>query len=145
MTLVQWLDSLHTDPADPQSARLFVTVDEPTRDQEAALQAAREPYAVILGLPGNRQAALHDGSTLMTALVDVHLIQPPTTAGAAPGRAKLRRLVKHVAEGARHFVTALPDARLTSRLRLVTETPVMAREDSSIWATVRFRAEYHRT
>lgn len=145
MTLVQWLDSLHVDPADEESARLFVVVDEPTTEQEAALHAAREPYAVILGLPSNRQEGLHDGSTILSALVDVHLVQPPTAAGATPGRAKLRRLTKQVAETARHFVTALPDVTLTSRLRLVTETPVMARADNSIWTTIRFRAEYHRT
>lgn len=145
MTLIAWLDSLRVDPADSTSARLFVALDDLTPAQEGMVKAVQEPYAVILGLPGNRNRGLHDGSSLMTSLIDIMLLQPPKPDGTPPGRAKLRRLAAHTTVNARHNVTALPGVTLTQRLALATETPVTVRpEDKSIWCTIRFRAFYHR-
>ena len=147
MELLAYLRTIHADPNDETSPSLYVVRDDLTSLQEAYVHGSEyglRPYAVVIGLPANREASLNDRSALFTALVDVHVIQPPTDAGKRAARAAIEQVALQ-ASWAPHHVTALPDRPLAAPLTLETLMSPTPRDSdpTTLEATLRYRARFH--
>lgn len=147
MDLLTYLRTIHANPSDDTSPNLYVVRDDLTSSQEAFVNSGaygRYPYAVVIGLPANREVSLNNRSGIFTGLVDVHIIQPTTSTGERPSRTAIEQVALR-ASWAPHHVTTLSDWVLSAPLSLETlmkSTPRDA-DPNTFEATLRFRMRFH--
>lgn len=126
MTLDAYLDTLHSDPADPATPMLlWFDGDAPANliDLLDAGGYANRPYVIALGLPMGGAAALHDRRSRVTGGIDFLIRQRPDADMQLPDAGNCSRVMAAILNARRVVTHLTSDYALLNGLTLTTEIP----------------------